>query len=67
MLMSLGRIHLAASPAVWCHRLLAALTVIGWLLLAALITSLYIGHSSSPYDTCAAPSGRTVSCKLLQR
>jgi hypothetical protein len=67
MLSSLARLHLAASPAVWRHRLVAALTLIGWLLLAAVVTSLYVGHSSSPYDTCAAPSGRTVSCKLLHR
>jgi 4-amino-4-deoxy-L-arabinose transferase-like glycosyltransferase len=67
MLLSLERFHLATSPAVWGHRLVAALTLIGWLLLAAFIASLYVGHSSSPYGTCAAPSGRTVSCKLLHR
>ena len=67
MLLSLDRFHLAASPAVWRHRLVAALTLAGWLLLAALIASFYVGHSSSPYGTCAAPSGRTVSCELLHR
>jgi hypothetical protein len=67
MMSLLDRRHLAASPAVWRHRLVAALAVMGWLLLAALITSLYIGHSASPYDTCAAPGGRMVSCKLLHR
>jgi hypothetical protein len=67
MLSSLDRLHLVASSAVWAHRLVAALTVAGWLLLAALIASFYFGHASSPYDTCAAPSGRSVSCTLLHR
>jgi hypothetical protein len=67
MVLSLTRLHLAASPAAWRHRLLAALTVTGWLLLAALIASAYIGHSSSPYGMCAAPNGRMVACSLLYR
>jgi hypothetical protein len=42
-------------------------TVAGWLLVAGLIASFYVGHSPSPYGTCAAPSGRTVACSLLHR
>jgi hypothetical protein len=46
---------------------LAAVTVAGWLLLAWLIASLYVGHSPSPYGTCAARNGRMVACSLLHR
>jgi 4-amino-4-deoxy-L-arabinose transferase-like glycosyltransferase len=67
MLSSLDRLHLTASPAVWRHRLVTAVTVAGWLLVAGLIASFYVGHSPSPYGTCAAPSGRTVACSLLHR
>jgi hypothetical protein len=67
MVLSLSRLHLGASPPEWRHRLVAALTVVGWLVIATLIASLYVGHSSSPYGTCAAPNGRTVSCTLLHR
>jgi hypothetical protein len=46
---------------------IAAATVLGWLLVAALIGSIYVGHSPSPYGVCQAPSGRSVPCSLLRR
>jgi hypothetical protein len=67
MVLLLTRLHLAASPVVWRQRLLALLTVTGWLLLAALIALFYVGHSPSPYGACAAPNGRMVACTLLHR
>jgi hypothetical protein len=65
MVFSPARLQLVGSPAVWRHRLVAAVTVVGWLMIAALIASLYVGHSPSPYGTCLAPNGRPVSCTLL--
>lgn len=66
MNLSLHALHLAAPPATWRHRLIVIATIIGWLLLVGMITSFYIGHSSSPYDVCSTPSGRTVSCALMR-
>lgn len=48
----------------WRRSVLACLTVLGWLLLAGIIASSYIGHSSSPYGVCYAASGRRVPCEL---
>jgi hypothetical protein len=48
-------------------RVVAGMTVIGWLLIATLIASSYVGHSSSPYGTCYAPSGRSIPCELAKR
>jgi hypothetical protein len=59
-----GSVH-PKSPGL--HRLVAVLTVIGWLLLAGLIASFYVGHSPGPYGMCSTPAGRSVSCALLRR
>jgi hypothetical protein len=67
MMLTIGHVHLDSSVRAWLHRLLVAATLVGWLLLAGLIASLYVGHSSSPYGTCTAATGRTVSCDMLKR
>jgi hypothetical protein len=67
MVMTLGKLHLDASRRTWVHRLVVAATLAGWILLAGLIASLYVGHASSPYDECTAPNGRSVACALLKR
>jgi hypothetical protein len=46
----------------WRTHLLAGVTILGWVLVAATIARAYLGHSSSPYGACYAPSGRSVSC-----
>jgi hypothetical protein len=46
---------------------IAVATGLGWLLVAALIGSIYVGHSPGPYGVCQAPSGRSVPCSLLRR
>lgn len=51
--------------AMWSHRAVGIATVLGWIAIAAIIASLYVGHASSPYDTCAAVTGRSVSCDAL--
>jgi hypothetical protein len=47
-------------------RVVATATVLGWLLLAALVGSIYVGHSPGPYGVCYAPSGRSVPCTLVR-
>ena len=49
------------------HTAVTIMTVIGWLLLAGVIGYSYVGHSSSPYGTCYASSGRSVPCELKAR
>jgi hypothetical protein len=56
-----------AANAGWLHRLPAIASLIGWLLLAGLIASTYVGHSPSPYGMCSTTQGRMVSCALLRR
>jgi len=56
-----------ASAPEWRHRFGAIASVLGWLLLAALIASRYVGRSSSPYGVCYAASGRSVPCGLVGR
>ena len=51
--------------AAWSHRAVEIGTVLGWIAIVAIIASLYVGHASSPYDTCAAATGRSVSCTAL--
>lgn len=51
----------------WRRRTVACVTVLGWLLLATLIASRYVGHSTSPYGVCHAASGRSVPCDLTHR
>jgi hypothetical protein len=41
--------------------------MLGWFLLAALVGSMYVGHSPSPYGDCHAASGRSVSCASMRR
>jgi hypothetical protein len=48
----------------WRRNVRACATVLGWLLLAGMIASAYVGHSSSPYGVCYAASGRSVPCEL---
>jgi hypothetical protein len=48
-------------------RIVAAATMLGWLLLAVLIGSLYVGHSPSPYGVCQGRLGRPVPCELVNR
>lgn len=43
---------------------LLVLLALATLLLA--LGSTYVGHASSPYDTCYAASGRAVPCALLE-
>jgi hypothetical protein len=54
-------------PAQRPSRVVAAVTVLGWLLLAALIGSAYVGHSPGPYGVCYAASGRSVPCDVAHR
>ena len=51
----------------WRGRFAAVASLLGWLLLAGLVASRYIGHSSSPYGVCYAASGRSVPCELMPR
>ena len=67
MVLSLTRLHRAETASEWLQRLVAVATVVGWLLLAGLVASLYIGHSPSPYGMCTTASGRSVSCAILHR
>jgi hypothetical protein len=48
-------------------RIAAAATFVGWFLLAALVGSLYIGHSPSPYGVCQGRFSRPVPCELAHR
>lgn len=65
-MLTLAKLHLDASPGVWGRRLVVAATLAGWLILSALIASLYVGHAPSPYGMCTTPSGRSVACAMLQ-
>jgi hypothetical protein len=49
------------------QRLVSALTALGWLALVVTIAAHYVGHSSSPYGACYAPSGREVPCQAVAR
>ena len=51
----------------WSQRVTATVTILGWLALAGLIASSYMGRSSSPYGVCYAASGRSVPCAALPR
>jgi hypothetical protein len=42
-------------------------SLLGWLVLSLVIGWSYVGHSSSPYGVCYAPSGRSVPCAALPR
>ena len=67
MVLTLEKFHLDASSRTFWHRVVVAATLAGWMLLAGLIASLYVGHSSSPYGMCTAANGRSVACSLLRR
>jgi hypothetical protein len=60
-------LHSLADAHAMRARIVALATVLGWIALGALIGSMYVGHSTSPYGTCSAPSGRSVPCALLRR
>jgi hypothetical protein len=64
---TLAKLHLDASPTVWGHRVVMAATLAGWLVLAGLVASLYVGHAPSPYGMCTTPSGHSVACAMLKR
>ena len=38
------------------------LTVLGWILIACIIASSYVGHSFSPYGACHNAQGRGIQC-----
>jgi hypothetical protein len=67
MVLTLDKFHLDASFRTFCYRVVVAATLAGWMLLAGLIASLYVGHSPSPYGTCTTANGRSVACSLLKR
>jgi hypothetical protein len=48
-------------------RLVELVTILGWILLAGVVGSWYVGHSTSPYGACYAASGRQVPCRLTAR
>jgi hypothetical protein len=48
-------------------RVAAVAAVLGWLLVTAVVGSLYVGHSPSPYGVCQGRLGRPVPCELLHR
>jgi hypothetical protein len=54
-------------PARRSSRVVALVTVLGWILSAALIASAYLGHSPGPYGACYAASGRSVPCDVAHR
>jgi hypothetical protein len=56
-------VHAAERP----NRIAAAATLLGWFLLAALVGSLYVGHSPGPYGVCQGRLGRPVPCELARR
>jgi hypothetical protein len=49
------------------QRLVSVLTALGWLTLVVTVAVHYVGHSSSPYGVCYAPSGRDVPCQAVAR
>lgn len=60
----------AAESSPWRARLspAEAATVVGWLLVMAIIAYSYLGGSAGgPYGTCYAESGRSVPCELVDR
>jgi hypothetical protein len=56
----------APAHAGWRERVTVGAAVLGWLLVAAVIASRFVGHSSSPYGVCYAASGRSVPCALVR-
>ena len=44
------------------HRIITIATVLGWIAVAWVIASSYVGHSFSPYGTCQNASGRGIQC-----
>ncbi len=49
------------------HAMPVALALATLMTIGVLLGSTYFGHAHSPYDTCASPGGRTVSCSLLAK
>ena len=66
MIQSLDHVpHLDPSPR-WRHWLLVVATILGWTLLVGAVGSLYVGHASSPYDSCPTRDGRGVACSMVR-
>jgi hypothetical protein len=67
----IGAAMIGVSPgSVWAHvrrDLVAVATVAGWILLAAVIASSYVGHSFSPYGSCYNAKGRGIQCLAGRR
>jgi hypothetical protein len=43
------------------------LTVLGWIVVACVIASSYVGHSFSPYGSCHNAQGRGIQCLAGRR
>lgn len=55
----------ASADSIWARmtqQLVAIATVVGWILVAWIIATSYVGHSFSPYGTCYNASGRGIQC-----
>ena len=67
MIAALDSRHSNPTPTTASRRILAVLTVLGWLAVAALVGASYLGHSPGPYGVCYASSGRSVPCAAVVR
>ena len=67
MVITSDAISPADTPVERPSSVVAVLTVLCWLLLAAGIGVLYVGHSPGPYGMCQSPSGHSVACSLIRR
>lgn len=57
---------LASSPWRTPLKFAEAATILGWILVVAVIAYSYLnGSTGGPYGTCYAPSGRGVPCELV--
>lgn len=60
----------ASARSVWSRvvqQLVALATVVGWILVAWIIATSYVGHSFSPYGSCHNASGRGIQCLAGRR
>lgn len=65
--MEVGMVN-ASSPWRTPLRLGEAATILGWILVVAVIAYAYLnGTTGGPYGTCYAPSGRSVPCELVRK
>ena len=56
-----------SNPTRWTRRVVGAVTLLGWLIVAGVIAASYVGHSSSPYGTCHNAQGRGIQCLAGRR